>query len=116
MLKELELGVRRSGLCCSRCELGDETSLESSRNLECDVMGEEAGRAVAEAVSSESLCKVAERFAPVLFVDGGRVGDAMLLECSGAGISRSLLSIVAVSSRCCPQQGSVVVVSNNHCS
>lgn len=105
MLIELELGVLRSGLCASRCALGDETSLEVSRSLECICncvsSGEEAGRGVAEAVSSDRHCKVSERFAPVVFDDGGNDGDAMSLECSAADVSRPLRSMMAGSSRCC---------------
>lgn len=107
MLIELELGVLRSGFCASRCAPADEASLEVSRSLEydwdCGRTGEEAGRGVAEAVSSDSRCKVEERFAPVMFVDvaGGSDGDAMSLECSVANVGKSLGSMMAISSRCC---------------
>lgn len=105
ILNELELGVLRSDFCASRCALASETSLESSRILECDCdcgrTGEEAGSGVAEAVSSDSRCKVAERFAPVMFVDGGSDGDSMPLECSDANLFRSLRSMMVVSSGCC---------------
>ena len=105
MLNELVLGVLRSVLCVSWCALGDEWSLEFSGSLEreCDCLrtGEEAGRSVAEAVSSDSRCNLAERFAPAVFVDGGSDGDAMPLECSVADLSKSLRSMVAVISSCC---------------
>ena len=43
---------------------------------------------MAEAVSSDSRCKVSERFALVMFVDGGNGGDAMSLEGSVAMLCR----------------------------
>lgn len=105
MLNELALGVLRSVLCASWCALGDEWSLEFSGSLECECdclrTGEEAGRSVAEAVSSDSRCNLAERFAPVMFVDGGSDGDAMPLERSVADLSKPLRSMVAVISGCC---------------
>lgn len=105
ILNELELGVLRSDFWARRWALANEASLEFSSILECDCdcvrTGEEAGSGVAEAVSSDSRCKVAERFALVMFVDGGSDGNSMSLECSDANLFRSLRSMVVVSSGCC---------------